>query len=348
MPATRPRHEVYSTWHAGLLIIARSSGRFLAAARFRGVAPSAAGRGPSCHAVDVRVDVLAGAGRRHRVLRIGQLRVVERGREVGHGHRGGRRWGVADDVGGQLRFQRAQHHDPGGDVHRAGGGRARVDAVQPRLRRRYVGQRRPRCSRGSSVDRGRRGQRDRRQRGAGQELDLRSRRLQRRHPGLVERARRSGPTTSSRASCRAAAQSTPTRSSPTPRTTSTSTTTTSTTTSRASCRPDGVSTGYRITNNVIHTSTGYPCMHLGDTRSGSDHATTSVATAQIRVYGGNQNVASQNMTVRDNARRHRRLGVLGLHHRPQPDGDLHGRLRALRLRDRRPRRAPARTAPTSA
>ena len=43
-----------------------------------------------------------------------------------------------------------------------------------------------------------------------------------------------GPTTSSRASCRAAALSTPTRSSPTPRTTSTSTTTTSMTTSRAS------------------------------------------------------------------------------------------------------------------
>ena len=36
--------------------------------------------------------------------------------------------------------------------------------------------------------------------------------------------------------------------------------------------PDGVSTGYRITNNVIHTSTAYPCMHLGDTRNGIDHA----------------------------------------------------------------------------
>ena len=63
--------------------------------------------------------------------------------------------------------------------------------------------------------------------------------------------------------------------------------------------PDGVSTGYRITNNVIHTSTAYPCMHLGDTRSGT--ITHNVCrNGQIRVYGGNQNVASQNMTVRDN------------------------------------------------
>ena len=64
--------------------------------------------------------------------------------------------------------------------------------------------------------------------------------------------------------------------------------------------PDGVSTGYRITNNVIHTSTSYPCMHLGDTRSGS--ITHNVCrNGQIRVYGGNQNQASQNMVVRDNA-----------------------------------------------
>jgi hypothetical protein len=64
--------------------------------------------------------------------------------------------------------------------------------------------------------------------------------------------------------------------------------------------PDGVSTGYRITNNVIHTSTGYPCMHLGDTRNGS--VTHNVCrNGQIRVYGGNQNQASQNMVVRDNA-----------------------------------------------
>ena len=63
--------------------------------------------------------------------------------------------------------------------------------------------------------------------------------------------------------------------------------------------PDGVSTGYRITNNVIHTSTAYPCMHMGDTRSGS--ITHNVCrNGQIRVYGGNQNVASQNMVVRDN------------------------------------------------
>src|SRR3954452_23720532 len=62
--------------------------------------------------------------------------------------------------------------------------------------------------------------------------------------------------------------------------------------------PDGVSTGYRITNNVIHTSTAYPCMHLGDTRAGT--VTHNVCrNGQIRVYGGNQNQASQNMVVRD-------------------------------------------------
>ena len=64
--------------------------------------------------------------------------------------------------------------------------------------------------------------------------------------------------------------------------------------------PDGVSTGYRITNNVIHTATAYPCMHLGDTRSGT--ITHNVCrNGSIRVYGGNQNVASQSMVVRDNA-----------------------------------------------
>ena len=64
--------------------------------------------------------------------------------------------------------------------------------------------------------------------------------------------------------------------------------------------PDGVSTGYRITNNVIHTATAYPCMHLGDTRNGS--VTHNVCrNGSIRVYGGNQNQASQNMVVRDNA-----------------------------------------------
>ena len=64
--------------------------------------------------------------------------------------------------------------------------------------------------------------------------------------------------------------------------------------------PDGVSTGYRITNNVIQTSTGYPCMHLGDTRSGS--ITHNVCrNGSIRVYGGNQNVASQAMIVQNNA-----------------------------------------------
>ena len=44
--------------------------------------------------------------------------------------------------------------------------------------------------------------------------------------------------------------------------------------------PDGVSTGYRITNNVIQTSAAYPCMHLGDTRTGRASPITSVATAR--------------------------------------------------------------------
>ena len=63
--------------------------------------------------------------------------------------------------------------------------------------------------------------------------------------------------------------------------------------------PDGVSTGYLIEDNVIHTSTGYPCMHLGDTRNGTVRHNVC-RNGSIRVYGGNQNQASQNMTVQDN------------------------------------------------
>jgi hypothetical protein len=64
--------------------------------------------------------------------------------------------------------------------------------------------------------------------------------------------------------------------------------------------PDGVSTGYRITNNVIHTSTGYPCMHIGDSRSGT--ITHNVCrNGSIRLFGGNENVASQSMVVQNNA-----------------------------------------------
>jgi hypothetical protein len=64
--------------------------------------------------------------------------------------------------------------------------------------------------------------------------------------------------------------------------------------------PDGMSTGYRISNNVIHTVQGFPCMHLGDTRDG--RITHNVCrNGPIRVYGGNQNVASQSMVVQNNA-----------------------------------------------
>ena len=69
-------------------------------------------------------------------LASGQLRLVERGREEsGMVVVAADSWGVADDVGRQLRIERAQHHDPGGDVHRAGRGRARLHAVEPGLRR---------------------------------------------------------------------------------------------------------------------------------------------------------------------------------------------------------------------
>lgn len=63
--------------------------------------------------------------------------------------------------------------------------------------------------------------------------------------------------------------------------------------------PDGVSVGYLIENNVIHTSTGYPCMHLGNTRNGTVRHNVC-RNGGIRVYGGNQNTASQNMRVQDN------------------------------------------------
>ena len=64
--------------------------------------------------------------------------------------------------------------------------------------------------------------------------------------------------------------------------------------------PDGVSTGYRIENNVIHTATDYTCMHLGDTRNGTVKHNVC-RNGSIRVYGGNQNVPSQNMVVQNNA-----------------------------------------------
>lgn len=64
--------------------------------------------------------------------------------------------------------------------------------------------------------------------------------------------------------------------------------------------PDGVSTGYLIENNAFEMdSHNYPCMHLGDTRNGT--VRHNVCDTYIRIYGGNQNVNSQNMTIRDNA-----------------------------------------------
>ena len=63
--------------------------------------------------------------------------------------------------------------------------------------------------------------------------------------------------------------------------------------------PDGPSTGYRIENNVIHTSTGYPCMHIGDNRD-STISHNVCRNGAIRLYGGNQGVSSQNITAQNN------------------------------------------------
>lgn len=63
--------------------------------------------------------------------------------------------------------------------------------------------------------------------------------------------------------------------------------------------PDGPSTGYRFVNNVIHTSTGYPCMHIGDSNKGSITHNVCV-NGPIRVWGGNQNVVSTDMVVQNN------------------------------------------------
>src|SRR3954470_20176127 len=63
--------------------------------------------------------------------------------------------------------------------------------------------------------------------------------------------------------------------------------------------PDGPSTGYRIENNVIHTSTGYPCMHIGDNRD-STISHNVCRNGAIRLYEGNQGVASQNITAQNN------------------------------------------------
>ena len=62
--------------------------------------------------------------------------------------------------------------------------------------------------------------------------------------------------------------------------------------------PDGPSTGYRIENNVIHTSTGYPCMHFGDNRD-STISHNVCRNGAIRLYGGNQGVSSQNITAQN-------------------------------------------------
>jgi hypothetical protein len=64
--------------------------------------------------------------------------------------------------------------------------------------------------------------------------------------------------------------------------------------------PDGPASGYRIVNNVIHTGPGYPCMHLGDASNALVSHNVCV-NGPIRIWGGNQNVASQNVTAQNNA-----------------------------------------------
>ena len=93
-------------------------------------------------------------------------------------------------------------------------------------------------------------------------------------------------------------------------------------------------TGYRITNNVIHTATGYPCMHLGDTRNGAVTHDVCRNGADPRLRRQSERGQPEHGHSRDNGAAHRCVGVLGLHHRSQPDRDLHRRERALRLRDR--------------
>ena len=95
--------------------------------------------------------------------------------------------------------------------------------------------------------------------------------------------------------------------------------------------PDGVCTGYRITNNVIHTADGLSVHASGRyaQRVGDPQRVPQRPDPRLR----RQSEPGQP----DHGRARQRggidaLGVLGLHHRPQPVGDASDRrLRALRL-----------------
>ena len=98
--------------------------------------------------------------------------------------------------------------------------------------------------------------------------------------------------------------------------------------------PDGPSTGYRIENNVIHTSTGYPCMHIGDNRDStiSHNVCLNGADPPLRGQPGRREPEHHGAEQRG---RHRQLGLQRMHGRPQRQpgrGQLPGRRRPLRLR----------------
>ena len=75
---------------------------------------------------------------------------------------------------------------------------------------------------------------------------------------------------------------------------------------------DGVSTGYRITNNVIHTIDGASVHASG--RHANGQVTHNVCrNGQTRVDGGDQNVASQEHGGSEQRGRDRRVGVQRVH-----------------------------------
>ena len=98
--------------------------------------------------------------------------------------------------------------------------------------------------------------------------------------------------------------------------------------------PDGPSTGYRIENNVIHTSTGYPCMHIGDNRD-STISHNVCRNGAIRLYERQPGRREPEHHGAEQRGRHRQLGLQRMHRRPQRQpgrGQLRGRRRPLRLR----------------
>ena len=97
--------------------------------------------------------------------------------------------------------------------------------------------------------------------------------------------------------------------------------------------PDGVSTGYRITNNVIHTATALSVHASGRHAQRVGHPQRVPQRPDPRLRRQSEPGQPEHGRARQRGR-HRRVGVLGLHHRSQPDRHLHRRQRPLRLRHR--------------